>query len=115
MKDEREKRVMAKNIMKYMDEKGVTAADVCKALNIKQNTFSDWINAKTYPRVEKMRLLADYFGIPMFVLVDDDFHLALSIEEEKLIYAYRRAESSMKDAICKLLDVKRDLHLSKEA
>ena len=115
MRNENDKRVMARNIIKYMDKKGVTAADVCKALNIKQNTFSDWINAKTYPRVDKMRLLADYFDIPMFLLVGDDFHLALTIEEENLIYAYRKADDGLKEAICKLLDIKRDLLLSWEA
>lgn len=115
MKDENSRNIMARNILKYMKKKDVTAADICKALNIKQNTFSDWINAKTYPRVEKIKMLAKYFGIPMFLLVDDGSHIALSLEEDEVIHAYRNADDSLKDAVCKLLDVKRDLLLSWEA
>ena len=65
------KKVMAKNIVRYMEEKGVNATEICKALDIKQNTFSDWINAKTYPRIDKIELLANYFGVTKADLVEE--------------------------------------------
>ena len=34
-------------------------------------TFSDWINAKTYPRIDKIELLANYFGVLKSDLVED--------------------------------------------
>lgn len=34
-------------------------------------TFSDWINAKTYPRIDKIELMANYFGIEKSDLVED--------------------------------------------
>lgn len=55
--------IVAANIKMFMREQGVTASDVCKALNIPNATFSDWINAKTYPRISKLEKLADYFGV----------------------------------------------------
>ena len=32
-------------------------------LEITASTVSDWANGKKYPRVDKMQMLADYFGI----------------------------------------------------
>ena len=63
--------VMARNIKRNMGEMGVNSTEVCRALNIKQNTFSDWINAKTYPRIDKIELMAQYFGITKAELVED--------------------------------------------
>ncbi len=34
-------------------------------------TFSDWVNAKTYPRIDKIELMANYFGISKSDLVED--------------------------------------------
>ena len=65
------KKVMARNILHYMEVNNVTATDVCKACGFKQNTFSDWVNAKTYPRIDKIELMANYFNINKAYLVED--------------------------------------------
>ena len=65
------KKVMARNILHYMEVNNVTATDVCKACGFKQNTFSDWVNAKTYPRIDKIELMANYFKINKAYLVED--------------------------------------------
>lgn len=65
------KQVMARNILKYMEIKNVKATDVCKALGFKQNTFSDWVNAKTYPRIDAIEKLANYFDISKAELVEE--------------------------------------------
>lgn len=57
------KEIMAQNIKLQMAQNNVNATELCKALGIKQNTFSDWVNAKTYPRIDKIELMANYFGI----------------------------------------------------
>ncbi|MCQ2387999.1 MAG: helix-turn-helix domain-containing protein, partial [Clostridia bacterium] len=57
------KEIMAKNIKRHMDKNHVNATDVCKALNFSNSTFSDWINAKSYPRIDKIEMLANYFGV----------------------------------------------------
>ena len=63
--------VMARNIQYYMDLNGKTRNDVCEALSIKYTTFSDWVNAKTYPRIDSIELMANYFGIDKSDLVED--------------------------------------------
>ena len=65
------KQIMAKNILYYMNKNNVSAADVCKACGFKQNTFSDWVNAKIYPRIDKIEIMAKYFGVSKSDLVED--------------------------------------------
>lgn len=64
--------IMAKNIKKYLQLRQKTQKDVCRDLDIKETTFSDWMNAKTYPRIDKIEKLANYFGIEKSDLVEDN-------------------------------------------
>lgn len=65
------KEIMAKNILFYMEQKGKDRMDVCDALGIKYTTFVDWVNAKTYPRIDKIELMANYFGIDKSALIEN--------------------------------------------
>lgn len=44
---------------------------VCDALELNYFTFSDWINAKKYPRIDKIERLATYFGISKSDLIEE--------------------------------------------
>ena len=63
---------MAKNIRKYMELNNMTQTDLCNALGLKFMTVSDWVNAKSYPRIDKIEMMANYFGISKADLVEDN-------------------------------------------
>ena len=65
------KSIMSKNIIKFMKENNVDRRKLSKDLNIKYTTLSDWINAKTYPRIDKIEMLANYFNVNKSDLVED--------------------------------------------
>lgn len=65
------KETMAKNIRRLMALNQVNATDVCNALGFKAPTFSDWVNAKTYPRIDKIEAMSNYFGVSKADLVED--------------------------------------------
>lgn len=65
------KEVMAKNIRRYMEKKNVNSSIICADLGFPMPTFSDWINAKTYPRIDKIEMMANYFGVKKSALVED--------------------------------------------
>ena len=71
MSDLGNKQIMAANIRRLMQAAGVTATDVCCTLKIPMPTFSDWINAKTYPRIDKIEMLAGYFKVSKADLVEE--------------------------------------------
>jgi transcriptional regulator with XRE-family HTH domain len=65
------KEVMARNIRYYMELNRVNSTEICKTLGFKQSTFSNWINAKIYPRIDKIEKMANYFGISKADLVEE--------------------------------------------
>lgn len=71
MRDLGNKQIMAKNIRYYMNKHSVSQTEICNTLGIKMPTFSDWVNAKTYPRIDKIELMANYFGISKADLVEE--------------------------------------------
>ena len=65
------KEIMAKNIRKYLELNDMTQTDLCNALGLKFMTVSDWVNAKSYPRIDKIEMMANYFGISKADLVEE--------------------------------------------
>ena len=101
------KEVMARNILYYMNKKGVNATDVCNALGFKHNTFSDWVNAKTYPRIDAIEMMANYFQISKAFLVEDIMPVEIfTKEEQKLIIEYRNADATTQEMIRRMLAYK---------
>ncbi|MGE1061246.1 helix-turn-helix domain-containing protein [Megasphaera paucivorans] len=64
------KQVMADNIKYYMKLHDKSRAEICKDLGFKYSTFSEWLNAKKYPRIDKIEILANYFNINKSALVE---------------------------------------------
>lgn len=71
MNTEENKRIMAQNIKRFMERKGVTNQQVCDALGFKYTTFMDWIKGVTYPRIGKVEAMAQYFGCEKSDLIED--------------------------------------------
>ena len=76
------KTIFANNLRYYMSIKGVTNTQLCADLGVKYTTFMDWINGKTYPRMGKVELLANYFGCEKSDLIEEKERK--STEEEGL-------------------------------
>lgn len=65
------KEIMAKNIKRLMEERGIDRNQICSDLQIKYTTFTDWVNANTYPRIDKIELMANYFHVTKADLVEE--------------------------------------------
>jgi len=80
MTDLGNKLIMAENIKYYMDRKGISQTDFCNDLGFPFMTVSDWVNAKTYPRIDKIEMMANYFKVNKSDLIES------RKEEEKGYY-----------------------------
>ena len=117
MSDLGNKEVFARNLKFYLVTKGVSQAEVCKTLNIKPNSFSDWINAKTYPRIDKIEMLANYFGIKKSDLIEskkateltDDIELQEYLESLKnrseMRMLFKLTKSATKEDVMKAVKI----------
>ncbi len=65
------KDILSANLKRYLDRKGVTQTDMARDLNIPETTVSNWMKAETYPRPDKIQLMADYFNVRRSDLTED--------------------------------------------
>jgi len=65
------KNVFATNLKRYMALNGTSRKDLSKALGISYYTVTDWVNGKKYPRMDKVEMLANYFGILKSDLIEE--------------------------------------------
>lgn len=64
------KKIMANNIRRHLDSLGLNVKDFAALMNFKYTTVLDWVNAKTYPRIDKIELMANYFKVDKSDLVE---------------------------------------------
>ena len=63
--------IFSRNLKKYLDDSGKTQKEVAAAIYVSTGTFCDWIKGRSYPRMDKVQSLADYFGIKKSDLVEE--------------------------------------------
>jgi len=100
------KEVFAQNLKKYMALNGKSRREVCQALGYSYFTFSDWVNGKKMPRMDKVEQLANYFGILKSDLIEEKKETApeggLSEAKQKL---FALAENCSEEDAEKLLQM----------
>ena len=64
------KSVLADNLLRYMKAKQVTRHQLCEDLGFRYSTVSDWIHGRTYPRIDKIEMMAHYFGVTKADLIE---------------------------------------------
>lgn len=64
------KAIMAENIQRLMESRGIDRNKICADLGLKYTTFTDWVKGKTYPRIDKIELMANYFSVPKSHLIE---------------------------------------------
>ena len=65
------KEIMAKNLQYYMAKTGKTQKELAEIVGVSTSTFSDWVKARNYPRIDKIELLADYFHVLKSDLIEE--------------------------------------------
>lgn len=100
------KNVFASNLKKYMEVKGKTRNDISDALGISYFTVSDWVNGKKYPRMDKVEMLANYFGIQKSDLIENHnekenspVELKLSEGEKLLLELFRQVPAEQQELV----------------
>lgn len=71
MSDIGNKEVFASNLKHYIALFKKDRNQICKELGFKYSTFSEWVNAKKYPRIDSIEILANYFGIAKSDLIEN--------------------------------------------
>lgn len=54
---------MYEKYVELRDSRGISDYRVSEDTGITKSTFSDWKNGRSNPKIEKLKILADYFGV----------------------------------------------------
>lgn len=63
--------VFIHNLNTIMKDRKVSRKELAKGLNIPYTTLTDWCTGRIFPRVEKINMIADYFGIKKSDLIEE--------------------------------------------
>lgn len=50
---------------KLLESHNVKVADVARETGLSKTLFSDWKKGKSSPKIDKLKLIADYFGVSL--------------------------------------------------
>ena len=65
------KDIMSKNLKLYIEQSGKDRKELAEIWGFPYSTVTDWINGKKYPRIDRIEVMADYFGILKSDLIED--------------------------------------------
>ena len=78
------KEIFAKNLAYYLEKSGRDQREVAEVVGVAPSTFNEWMKAKKYPRIDKIEILANYFGILKSDLIEEVSEKGYSPSEPKL-------------------------------
>lgn len=100
------KKIMGNNILRLLNENGIDRKDFAKTIGVPYSTLTNWINGVTYPRIDKIQKMADYFEIEKADLVEERKPgIAPTEEEIELIAAFRKCDNARQGIIKELLGI----------
>ena len=65
------KEVFGRNLKYYIERSGKSQREIADIVGVATSTLNDWAQGKKYPRIDKIELLAKYFGILKSDLIED--------------------------------------------
>lgn len=76
------KEVFAKNLNYHMERKGINQKELAEIVGVSAPTVNEWLKAKKYPRIDKIEILANYFGILKSDLIEEKSEEHLEMQKE---------------------------------
>lgn len=80
-KDLGNKEIMSENIKRHLSKKSLNVKEFSEIMGFKYTTVLDWVNAKTYPRIDKIELMSRYFGVDKSDLVEKHSETSSTLSE----------------------------------
>lgn len=85
------KEILSKNLKYYIEKSGKDRRELAEIWGFPYSTITEWINGRKYPRIDRIEIMADYFGILKSDLIEEK-----SAEQEKPVTDDGLTESQRK-------------------
>ena len=104
------KEVFGRNLSYYLKLHGKEQKEVAAVMGVATSTFNDWVKGKKYPRIDKIEMLANYFGILKSDLIEEKKpsspkEVKLSEGEQALIDLFRKVPEDKQQLVLQMIRV----------
>ena len=65
------KAIFSENLKRYIERSGKDRKELAEIWGFPYSTVTEWVNGKKYPRIDRIEIMADYFGILKSDLIED--------------------------------------------
>lgn len=73
---------MARNLKHFIAKSGKDRKELAIIWGFPYSTITEWINGKKYPRIDRIEIMADYFGILKSDLIEEKNEEHLEIQKK---------------------------------
>lgn len=92
--------ILARNLQHYIERSGKDRRELAEIWGFPYSTLTEWINGRKYPRIDKIEIMANYFGIQKSDLIEEK-----TIENSPVEMAGRHAEMIMDEDMNEIFDL----------
>ena len=65
------KAIFSANLKYYIEKSGKDRRELASIWGFPYSTVTEWVNGKKYPRIDRIEVMADYFGILKSDLIEE--------------------------------------------
>lgn len=65
------KEILSRNLKYYIEKSGKDRRELAEIWGFPYSTITEWINGRKYPRIDRIEIMADYFGILKSDLIEE--------------------------------------------
>lgn len=97
--------IFSRNLKLHLKNAGKTQREVATAVGVSYGTFCDWTKGRAYPRMDKVQLLAEYFGIRKSDLVEDVNTIPepVSDEDQRVLDLFHKVPKEKREFVLSLI------------
>ena len=105
------KETFARNLLYYIEKHGKEQKELAEIVGVAPSTFNAWVKAKKYPRIDKIELLANYFGILKSDLIEEHNSrtslrtVSITEDEQKLLDLFRLVPENQQQMVLQMIEI----------
>lgn len=65
------RKVLAENLHKLLDSKGIDQRALAEHIGVSDSAVSQWLSGDKYPRIDKIQKIADFFNVPKSMITEE--------------------------------------------
>lgn len=103
------KNVFSRNLRYQMDLNNKNRQEIATALGISYFTITSWVNGTKYPRMDKVEMLANFFGCTKSDLIEEKKHTEDDVLSQEMNELINRIKGLPEDKVQLLLQLAKSI------